>query len=237
MANSETTFGDRLARGYLLNDAIAQMVGYNPADTDIKTADYKQFLNDVDLKNTTLAGIKTEWQNAVKARQELYFNDTGVKKRTSYVLAYCKSRSDIKKETVVIERICRLILNYRKPKPPKIEKAADDTQTSKKRNLGEQSFGDLVKLLGDLLEALKQLPLYEPPNTLIKLDELTNFRNSLLDSNTVVGDKIYEYLVITKERLIMYEQLKDKMLRIKATVKAQYGINSNEYQSIKGIRV
>ena len=228
MANSERTFGDILARAYRLYEAILQMLGFAPADADIMPPAFLTFLDSVDAKNNTVAATKQEWSMALKNRIELYFGIEGIKKRASYVIAYCRSRSDLKKEAELIYRICKKIQNYKKPKPE---------QDEKKRILGEQSYGDFVKLLGDLIEAVKQVPAYTPPNTLIKVVNLETFRTSLLAINKTIGEKYYEYSIKTKERLAMYVTLKDKMNRIKASVKSQYGLNSNEYNSIKGIRV
>jgi hypothetical protein len=228
MANSERTFGDILARAYRLYEAILQMLGFAPADADIMPPAFLTFLDSIDAMNNTVAATKQEWSMALKNRIELYFGIEGIKKRASYIIAYCRSRSDLKKEAELIYRICKKIQNYKKPKPE---------QDEKKRILGEQSYGDFVKLLGDLIEAVKQVPAYTPPNTLITVAKLGTFRTSLLAINQTIGEKYYEYSIKTKERLAMYVTLKDKMNRIKASVKSQYGLNSNEYNSIKGIRV
>lgn len=231
MANSETTFGDKLARGYTLQEAIKQMAGYHPPEDDITPDKYLIFLDSVDAKNISVATLKEQYLISTKDRSELFFNDEGVKKRASYVLAYCKSRSDLKIQTELIRRICKKIQNYKKPK------VKDSSTNDKKRTLGEQSFGDFVKLFGDLIEAVREIPSYDPANDLIKIHQMEVFRTSLLNANTNVGDKFYLYSIVIKERLELYDILKSKMLRIKAAVKSQYGINSNEYLSIKGIRV
>lgn len=231
MANVERTFGDRLARGYQLYEAINNMSGYAPADDDIKPNNFLSFLDSVDAKNNQVASLKDIYSLDVKSRQNIFFNERGIKKRASYVYAYCKSRSDIKKETAIIQRIYRKIQNYKKPQKNTLP------TNDNKRITGEQSYGDFIKLLGDLIESLRQITDYNPPNELITIDSLELYRTDMITINKKVGDTIYDYGIAIKERFEMYEQLKDKMLRIKSSVKAQYGINSNEYQTIKGIKV
>lgn len=226
--NSENTHGDKLARSFNLYQAITQMKDYTPASKDLNLESFLAFINSVDEKNLKLASVKNDYSLAVKTRQELFFNDDGVKKRLAYVNAYCKSRVDLKKEVSLISRLTARMKTVKKPK---------NITDEKKRSSGEQSYGDFMKMLGELIEIVRQIPEYNPPNKLISLQSLEEYRIKITDASKIVGDKYYDYSMKVKERIQLYTELKDYMLRIKNTIKSQYGMKSNEYLSIKGIRV
>ncbi|MFA5011867.1 MAG: hypothetical protein WC644_07900 [Ignavibacteria bacterium] len=231
MAKSNKSYKDKLERGYELYNSIKNMLSFLPAEEDLEPGKYLTFLNSITNINHSADSIKEKHGLSIKARQELFLKDKGVKRRASYIFAYCKSRSDLKLQTEMIGRLSKSILNYKKSDTPVKGKSV------KHINRKEQSFGDYVSLFEDLIDEVRLIPSYTPPNELIQISTLVSFRKEMLESNKTVDDKLNSYNTINKKRLESYNMLHDRMVRIKSSVKSQYGINSSEYQSIKGIRV
>ena len=236
MSNTERSFADRLARGKSINDAIMPMPNYNPQDPDISKAVYPGFLENVSAKNTEVRVKESAYSAAVADRQEAFFGSNGVKKRATMILNYCKSLKNIGASLKSVARLVAKINNYKKTKtaaPPDPE----NTDAVKKHSKGEQSYGDLTQAIKDLNEILKSIPDYQPNNVLIQTATLDTFIVTLGTLNGSVNTYDNELSNLQTERNNMYDDLKDRMKRIKSYILGDFGRDSAEYQLVGGIKV
>jgi len=101
----------------------------------------------------------------------------------------------------------------------------------------EHSYGSMTQFFNDIISTLGQFTGYNPTNTAIKIAGLQATATQLTTLNNTVAQKIQALKIARASRQSSYTDLRDRVQRIKSYVKAQYGINSNEYKLIKGIKI
>ncbi len=101
----------------------------------------------------------------------------------------------------------------------------------------EKSYGSQTQYFNDLINTISQFTVYAPSNNNIKLVQLQAFSTSVTTLNNAVAQKLQPLKTARATRTATYIDLKDRVQRIKQYVKSQYGLKSNEYSLIKGIKV
>jgi hypothetical protein len=101
----------------------------------------------------------------------------------------------------------------------------------------EKSFEGMFELFYQLVETLFEYPRYNPTRDDIKAANLHVFANKVAGLNSDVIS-FYKGLSSTRsKRKAQYEELKIRIQKIKNYLKSEYGINSSEYNLIRGIRI
>jgi len=232
---SEEGFADRLQRARTVQSAIAQFdPAFDPADESLDPATFDVFLDDLDEQNTNTATDVGTYSTDVNARVDMVKD---VKKRVLRVKAYVKSNVAWKNHFPKVRSLSDKIRGYRPstPKPP----AGDEPPGSppaKVRSKGEQSYGEIEENLERLIAAVQAIPGYAPPAAELSIASLQALATSLSTKNSTMGSLSIQVNVKQRERVSGFNTLSDKISAIKEAVKSQYGIDSPEYQSIKGIK-
>ena len=91
-------------------------------------------------------------------------------------------------------------------------------------------FQDWIKTLG-------QMKGYMPSNESLQVEHLAKFAEAVDGLNNAVAEKSQFLQTQRKERLALYDDMGHRVQKIKAYVKAQYGIKSKEYEMVKGVSV
>ena len=129
------------------------------------------------------------------------------------------------------------------PPPP----SDPDAPLPKKVDRGGRSYRDIEGYFGKFISALAKCPGYDtgaPPD--IFSGALTNLLTALKAANDAVPDKEIALQDLQVERLRVFQSrkpladgsasLRDRWVRIKKAVKAQYGTGSAEYELVAGIK-
>ena len=95
----------------------------------------------------------------------------------------------------------------------------------------------MTQMFNDIISTVGQFTGYNPTNATIKIAGLQAISTQLTTLNNTVAQKIQVLKTARATRQNLYTDLKDRVQRIKSYVKAQYGLNSNEYKLIKGIQI
>ena len=77
---------------------------------------------------------------------------------------------------------------------------------------------------------------YKPSKETLKLPSLQEMSEKLAKLNDTVSQKINQLRSVKADRLKMYDEVRERSLRIKSYVKAHYGVDSNEYNMIRLMR-
>ncbi len=240
MANTESSFFDRLQRGQQLKAALTTFnPAFAPADDRLGTAEFSDFLDEIEALNTGVADMEMAWKDGVASRQELAKD---IRERTLRVLARVKSNVAWTRQLPPVKAAADALRGYRTPapKPP-----PDQPPAGRRAPATDQSYADIKGLLDKLLAALNRVPNYDtgaPADiTIATLNSLA----TLLDAqNRMVAGQEQAVAAARAPRLAAYESedaaapgLRARMKAIKESVKSQYGSASPEYAQVKGIKV
>lgn len=234
MPISEQTFADRLGRGELMEATISGFgVPFTPTDTNIQPPNFQIYLDAIKQKNLDVQSARSTYTTGATERMTIVKT---VKTRSGMTRSYVDSVGAYNSYRSTVRNIVKKILNYKtaKPKPP-----AGETPP-KKRNKGEQSFADIAGLFDSLISAVSGIVGYMPTNTDLQIPNMTTLYMTFNTKNADMDTLASNISVIIGERFKMYEGntgLRNRMLAIKAAVRAQYGSDSPEYNSVKGIKV
>ena len=90
----------------------------------------------------------------------------------------------------------------------------------------------MLKIGKDILEVIKTVPGYTPTNTELAVADFTAFLTSVDAKNSTVAAKLEAYDNAIEARGDLYKNLDVKVSKVKASVAAQYGKDSNEYKDV-----
>jgi hypothetical protein len=71
----------------------------------------------------------------------------------------------------------------------------------------------------------------------LKVGGLNDIYSKAIAANAMVMDSFTQFTQSNATRLDSYHQLSQTAIRIKDSIKAQYGFNSTEYQLVKGLKI
>ncbi len=232
--NRESSFGARLLRAQELSTYISQFQNYAPPRTEEGIGGFGELVSQVAWANTEEAQFRQLYNTAVVNREQAFR-----KKPDSVVKLLVPIRAQVLaqygKKSTEFNQIERIIRNIRDTRI--IIKPATETTPEQTMSQSEQSFGSLTQYFSNLVSNLAQLPGYNPSNPMIQVGTLQNFVGQISQMNIEVAMRVQQLYDSRNRRKTIYEDLHDRALRIKAYVKANYGINSPEYKWIKGLLI
>jgi len=236
-SNSETTFGDRLARGRTMQSKIAGFApAFAPDDADLAPAAFSTFLDSIQTKNTEIAEAEPVFSQWVTTRRTLYET---IKERTLQVVDTISGNKAWNLYLPKVKEYARMIRNTRPPKAPADAPADPNAPAKPKRKTGQQSFGDIDLWFEKLIEAVKLVPGYgPPPESNIQVAQLTTLLTDYRTANKKVAELGAPLSNLRRERLALYDGdpgLRTKMKAIKKSTSGQYGRASTHYAEVKGI--
>lgn len=224
---SERTFGQRytLARG--LVEYLETLPTYSPGNPNLEPANLATFLDSVDAANVDVASKLSVLSTERETRYNLYKADNGLIKRCSQIRDYVASIHPDGKKSLDYKKIQRAVQNMRGIRISKKPPAGSPTKTA---STSEVSFGSMLKVGKDVLEVIKLVPGYLPSNTNLTVVDFTTFVASVDTQNSLVAEKLEEYDNSVEIRLNLYDELDDRVRKVKLALAAQYGKESNEYK-------
>ena len=157
MAQSETSFADRLERARQIHSATLRFVpAFAPADLSLAGAAFSTFLPNADAANLSVSNALIDWKDTVASRIKLLVE---LKARVLRANARVKSNPSWAIHVPTIKALADKIRGQRTPapKPPKEEGAAPAV----KREQGDQSYADIKNHLDQFTAALKKITNYD----------------------------------------------------------------------------
>lgn len=105
------------------------------------------------------------------------------------------------------------------------------SQSYQSFNSKAQFFSDLIVNLNNFRED------YQPANSTLKIARLTDIYTAAITANSLVMNSFTQFAQSNTTHIDGYFELSQTAIRIKDSVKAQYGYNSTEYALIKGLKI
>lgn len=235
-SSSETSFGARLLRAKNLATFINNFSGYNPPRTEESVSGFNALIADIEAINTKESQQQQNYTTAVHLRQDAFKKKTGsIDKLLSPIKGavdaqFGKNSTEAKAITSIVNTM-RATTLIKAPADPNANKAAQSVSQS------ERSYGSMTQYFKDIISTLSQIAGYNPSNAALKVANLQTLAAQLDALNADVAKSIQPLQVSRNSRIQLYSELKDRAQRIKAYVKAEYGINSTEYSQVKGLNI
>ena len=237
MSISERSFADRLQRAVTIQTATAVFLpAFDPTDTSLEPAAFLTFIGTLETLNTEVGTLSAQYTTGVAQRTPMVAD---IKERSARVLEYVKSNSAWKAFLPGVKKFVDKIRNNlaKAPKAPSPEETPG-SPPAKKRNQGEQSFGEIKDNFEKLIATLAAVPGYNPPAAELSIANLTTLATGFSAQNFTMSTLGITLGMKQKARLEGYDGpggLKDKMKSTKSAVRSQYGTNSPANEQVKGI--
>ena len=242
MANAETSHRDRQGKSLLLIDTSAGFSPtYTPGDSSLSVMNFNVFLGGVDAANTTVENLEVNYTNNATARVAMV---KSIREATTQAVGYVKSNKAWATQFKAVKMAADKLRNIRPPTktapPPPPPPGGDPPAEAAKRNKGEQAYVELQAHLSSLITALTACSGYNPPCAAIALNAFHGMLSSFRGLNMFISQLTGQLTTAREGRRKLYyvgdSCLECKFQAVKNAVKGQYGQNSTEYGSVKGIK-
>jgi hypothetical protein len=231
MAISETTFADRLQRARQLQTTVAGfMPAFAPIDASLAATPFGTFIDDLDTLNTTTGTLVSQYSTEVPLREDMV---KLIKRLAAQVLSLVKSNPVWKNHVPAIKSLADKIRGVRPKAPKPVPPPPGETPAAaKRRNSGEQGFGDIEENFERLIAALGGITGYTPPAPEITIANLTTTANAYAAKNLSMATLFAQLTTSQRDRADGFGQLRDKMKAIKQAIRGQYGPGSPEADQV-----
>ncbi len=232
---SEMSYGAKLRRAYDLLSIIEKAEAYQPPRQEESIEQFGEYVKKLETANVSSSNLRNTYKVSVDERFDAFRKaDDSMEKnlapiRGSVLAQYGKSSTQM---TIVVG-IIRKIRSTKLTKPP-----VDPTNPASKQAVSDsqRSYGSATQFFNDLVNALENFPNYAPSNEKIRVPALKERFDKLHKLNNDVISSTQDMQVAVADRKALFEDLKDRTQRIKSYVKAQYGVKSQIYKAIKGLK-
>lgn len=231
---SEISYGARLRKAQDIHTHISNYPNYQPPRYEETPEGFQKLINDIIEANTQETQLQQDYNTTVTIRQKTFRTDpVSLFKQLPIIRGYVLAQYG--KNSIEFKQVDTIISQIRNSKNIKIY--AEDGTIESKISQSEQSYGSTTQYFSELITILQKLPNYQPTRTELQIDTLKNFITNINTLNNQAASTYGKLKISRDNRRQLYEQLTDRVNRIKSFVKANYGINSTEYRLIKGLRI
>ncbi|MGL2963121.1 hypothetical protein ACSVH2_04785 [Flavobacterium sp. RSB2_4_14] len=233
-SNSETSYGARIGNAEKLVAAVLNYNGYIPVKPEYSVTAYSALIAEIKNQNNTIATNKQSYSLAVDNRKKIFeVSNTSIDKLLSPINAavkviYGRTAKESTDVASIIAKIRGANIKKNKSANPDEETVSQSYQSY---NSKAQFFSDLVINLTNYGNN------YTPANNDLTTDNLTNIYNSAIAANAEVMNTFTQFAQNNKTRNDKYYELSQTAIRIKDSIKSQYGVKSTEYLLIKGLKI
>lgn len=232
-STSEVTIGAKVANAEKISTNLKAFTGYAPPDAALTAAALDKLINSTKTKNNETVSAAHDYSSAVDTRQKLFQKDSNslIKVMSPIGATVRSSFGKTSKEANSITAMITKIRGVKVKKGSKEPNAAFISQS-------ERSYGNMTQNFSNMITTLeKHGAKYTPANADIKLKTLKDKLTNIIAANIAVTTTYGQLKEKRDDRSILCKQLTDITQRIKDAVKGQYGLNSTEYNLIKGLKV
>jgi len=232
-STTETGFGARLRRARDLMIHLNSLTVYNPPRPQESISALSALIAQLEQLNEASAIQSEQYLMAADLRQQEFRTDPlAVLKLLSPVYGTVVSQfgKSSKEAEITMDIIKKL-------RGTKLTKAPADPTAPKGNSQSESSYGSMTKLFSDLVSTLSQFSNYDPSNASLKVAALQQKAADLTLLSDDITAKAGSLRATRKQRLTHYEDLSERAQRIKAYLKAEYGVKSDEYAAVKGLNL
>jgi hypothetical protein len=231
-SSTENTFGTKIQNAQNLLTCVQSFASYTPLRPTDSIAEMTTLVNNVLLANNTESSKSQLYTLAVEARQKQFSKkDDGISTILTSIIATVRALyGKSSKETISINEKVIKLRGSQKPKSSKNPEEKNISTT-------QQSYASVTQNFADLIVSLEALtPAFNSPNPNITIPKLKERLDLMRQTTNTVTTTLSELVQARTTRDNLYSDLKERCLRIKENIKAQYGTKSSEYTMVKGLK-
>lgn len=227
---SEYTFGQRYTKGRELVEYLTTLPTYTPGNTDLETISLTTLLDNIETANSDVASRLSVLQNERDARLTMFKNgQTGLVTKASQIRDYIASIDPKGKKSVDFKKIQKMVQRMRGMRLSKKPVPSEGGEGPKTISTSERSYGSMLAVGREALEVIKTIAGYAPSNTDLTVANFTTFLDDIDAKNSLVAQRQEEWDNSIEARSTHYNDLADRVRKIKLALAAQFGKSSNEY--------
>lgn len=246
MKHGNHSFATKLGNGNKMLKAISEMAEYNPPRSEESINGFSGYLKQIEATNAAESNMLRDYTFLVDERQKVFFLNTDslekkfLSLKNAVISQYGKKSQEIK----ILKRIHNRMTFS---KVTKIEETvtsenenAETALESPKGRSGyhaEKTYASLVKNLSDFVTTIEGFNSYQPGIEELNLENLQKYFAYIQSLHNDVIEKQIKLSNIKHERKQQYAELKDRGDRIKFYVKSKYGANSQQYDTVRSIKL
>lgn len=231
-STSERSFAQRYTKARELAVYLDGIAAYSPSLSALSASKLNDLLDQIEAANASVASNLSAVQTERDERLALFKGDAGLIKLASQARDYIASVLPNGKKARDFVKAQKIVQKMRGVRLTKKPVAKEGGETPKTISTYEVSFGSLLGSGRELLEVIKTVPGYAPSNNKLTVAEFTNFLDAIDDKNTLVAQKYEAYDDAVEARSGLYDELQDRITKIKLAVASQFGKDSNEYKDV-----
>lgn len=235
------SYASRLRASQDILTVLKSIEDYIPLRQEESVEGMDTFIKSLVETNNSVTNLNKEKKLLVKERRDYFYTGqnsvmnifTALKANIKY--QYGKNSGQIE----LLEEISKRMKSVRAEKaitaaPPSedgtVTQQVTETQVVKQ---GEKTFASLTKNFNDYVTTVAAFEGYLPANELFKIEKLNELSEKLHSVNNEIALKLLELRSMKHQRAEMYDELKDRVRRIKLNIRAKYGANSSVYKQIR----
>lgn len=230
---SETSYGARIGNAEKLVAALQNFNGYIPVRPEYSISDYTDFIQNTKTENTTVASKKQAYSLAVEDRLQVFVKGPlAIKKILSPINGTVKV--SFGRNSKEAKDVAAIIAKIHGNNGKKVSDKPDEETVSQ----SYKSYNSMTQFFSDIIANLTAFGTgYSPANASLNVAGLTNIYDNAVTANSNVMNTFTQFAQSNATRIEAYFELSQTAIRIKDSVKAQYGVNSTEYRLIKGLKI
>jgi hypothetical protein len=231
----ESGLGAKIKQAQDLLVIVSQFQDYNPPRVEDQIPAFTTLVQQIVSVNTSIAQFSENYRISVDARRNEYIeNEFSLIKLLSPICNAVEAQyGKDSKQTKLVREIARQLRSYR---PNKTNPTPETLTVSKTVSKSEMSFGSMVQKFRNIVDTVSQYGDYAPQKAELQLANLQAKAEALVALNNDVLTKLQTLKTAQFNRTELYADLKQRALRIKSYIRANYGNKSQEYQLVKIIK-
>ena len=235
------SYASRLRAAQDVLTVLKPMEDYIPLRQEESVEGMDTFIQSVVATNNSVTNLTKEKKLLVKERRDYFYTGqnsvmnilTALKANIKY--QYGKNSGQIELLEEISKRMKsvraeKAITNAPSSEDGTVTQQVTETQVVKQ---GEKTFASLTKNFNDYVTTVAAFEGYLPANELLKIEKLNELSEKLHSVNNEIALKLLELRSMKQQRAEMYDELRDRVKRIKLNIRAKYGANSSVYKQIR----
>ncbi len=228
--STQSSFAARIGKAEVLYNTMKGFDDFSPGDASITLQGIRAYIDSLYELQDEHAARYNAFTSAVQTRRKLFTGDKALSRTMTMVKNYVKALYGATSDKS--RNINAIAIRIRGEKPVTVANASGESSISR----SEKSYGaQLVNLLY-LISTLNGFgDDYAPKNHSITIDALVLLSGEIkaANDNFVLAYQALHPLVVRRQEAFI--ELSARVQRIKQMALAQYGSQSLEYKSIKGL--
>ncbi|MBB6005563.1 hypothetical protein [Arcicella rosea] len=209
---------------------------YNPSRDALKFPQLQTLLSEAQTVMAEIMALIAVYDIALENRKKLFSNVRPLTNQVFNTLSISGVDDAVLEGAKSFKRKIHGKRASEKPEPIMVDGVATVPKTN---SSSQTSFNYLIEHFGALVAVVANHPEYNPNEEELKVANLTQFINQLKQANTsVINSHVALDLARGKRQQVLYGEktgLVDIAMDVKTYIKIAFGINSLEYNKIKGI--